>query len=129
VNREIAMNYHGELLRHLPASGIAGGLMPVIQFAAERVGIRHTVHKKHQFRERVIALNAFITGINEVPARNESEAACLQDAMQERDFALKQLASLADHESRKSGRLRAANAIQRLFLLYAPSRPLGWPLR
>ncbi|MGO9302543.1 MAG: hypothetical protein ACLP3R_02420, partial [Candidatus Korobacteraceae bacterium] len=82
--------------------------------------------KETALRERVIALNAFVASMNEVSDAGDSHAACLHDALRERDLVLRQLAA---HGQRRSPRLFSRNAAQRLFLLYAPSNTAGWLLR
>jgi len=77
------MDYLIELFRHLPAHAIAGGVVPVIQFTASKLGARQSVHKKHQLRERTIALNAFVASMNAVSGAGDAEAACLQDALRD----------------------------------------------
>ncbi len=104
----------------------AGGLLAAIQFAASKLGARQSTQKKQQLRQRVIALNTFVASMNEVSNGGDSHAACLQDALRERDLVLKQLAA---HGDKRSHRLFSRNAAQRLFLLYAPSRMSGWLLR
>jgi predicted nucleic acid-binding protein len=123
------MNFHVELLRHLPTSGIAGALVPIVQFAFQRLPALQAIHKKHRLRDEAVALNSFISSMNEAQDSDDSDAACLQDALRERGFVLRQLDSLIAAEARRTRRLVPTNTVQRLFLLYAPSRPIGWPLR
>ena len=123
------MIYHPEIFRHSPAYAVAGGIVPIIQFAANKLALQHSAHRKHQLRKKVIALNAFIVSMKEVPDKNDSYATCLQDAILERSRVLNQLAALTPEESRRSAQFFSKNAAQQLFLLYAPPRPIGWLLR
>lgn len=123
------MNHYAELLRHLPASGIAGALVPIAQFAFERLKARQSVHRKRELRGSVLALNSFIRSITDAQEIDGHHAGCLEDALRERGLILKQLESLIAAESGRSRRLPAMSPIQRWFLLYVPSRPIGWALR
>jgi hypothetical protein len=120
------VDYLLEILRHQPMMITAGGLIAIMQFTASKVGARQSIQKKQQLRERVIALNAFVASMKEVLDAGDSHAACLQDALRERDLVLKQLAA---HGGQRPHRLFSRNAAQLLLLLYAPSRPAGWLLR
>lgn len=103
----------------------AGGLIAILQFTMNKLRARQSIQKKQQLREKVIALNAFVASMKEVSDAGDSHAACLQDALRERDFVLKQLAGCGD---KPSHRLFSRNAAQRLLLLYAPSSTAGWLL-
>jgi hypothetical protein len=121
-------DHHLELLQYLPAA-ITGGLVPIVQFAAARLSALRSVHKKRQLRENVIALNAFIAGVKEVAAEDGSGSACLRDAFRERGLVLDQLMAIAAAERSATLRFPSPNAARLLFLLYPPSRPVGWALR
>jgi hypothetical protein len=125
-HREAIVDYLLEILRHQPMMITAGGLLAILQFTANKLRARQSIQKKQQLRERVIALNAFVASMNEVSNVGDHHAACLQDALRERDLVLKQLAACGD---KPSHRLLSRNAAQRLLLLYPPSRPAGWLLR
>ena len=78
------MDYPLDFFRYFPRQAIAGGWVPIIQFTAGRLVTRQLVQKKRQLREKVIALNAFIASMNDVPDEGEHHAACLQDALRQR---------------------------------------------
>lgn len=118
-------DYLLEILRHQPMMITAGGLIAVLQFTVGKFHARQSITRKHQLREKVIALNAFVASMNQVSHACDSHATCLQDAVRERDVVLQQLASCGD---KRSHRLFSRNAAQRLLLLYAPSSTAGWLL-
>jgi len=74
------------------------------------------------------SVNAFIASMKELSSTGESHSACLQDALRERDLVLEELAAMAARGGRSRRRM-SRNAIQRLFLLYAPTGPAGWIVR
>ncbi len=119
------MDYLLEILRHQPMMITAGGLLAILQFTANKLRARQSIQKKQQLRERVIALNAFVVSMKELADASDFHAACLQDALRERDLVVKQLAA-SGHKP--SHRLLSRNAAQRLLLLYAPSSTAGWLL-
>lgn len=120
------MDYLLQILRFQPMMITAGGLIAFLQFTAAKLGARQSIHQKERLRARVIALNAFITSMNEVADAGDAHGRCLQDALHERALILGQLAA---HGQKRSPRLFTRNAVQRLFLLYAPSNAVGWLLR
>jgi len=124
-HRKGIVDYLLEILRHQPMMITAGGLIAILQFTADKFRARKSIQKKHQLRERVIALNAFVASMKEVSDASDSHAACLQDALRERDLIFKQLAACGN---KPSHRLFSRNIAQRLLLLYAPSGTAGWLL-
>jgi hypothetical protein len=121
----VIVDYLLEILRHQPMMITAGGLLAVLQFTATRFRARQFVQKRQQLRDRVIALNAFVASMKEVSEACDSHAACLQDALRERDLVLRQLAACGHKPSQ---RLFSRNAAQRLFLMYPASSAAGWLL-
>lgn len=119
------MDYLLQILRFQPMMITAGGLLAILQFTTNKFRARQSIQRKQQLRERVIALNAFVASMNQVSDAADFHAACLHDALRERDLVLRQLAA---HGQRPSHRLFSRNAAQRLFLLYAPSSTAGWLL-
>lgn len=124
-HREVIVDYLLQILRYQPLMITAGGLVAILQFTANKLRARQSTQKKQQLRERVIALNAFVASMKELSDASDSHAACLQDALRERDLVLWQLAA---HGQRPSHRFLSRNAVQRLLLLYAPSGTAGWLL-
>lgn len=120
------MDYLLQILRFQPMMITAGGLIAFLQFTASKLGARQSIHQKERLRARVIALNAFITSMNVVSDAGDVHGVCLQDALRERAVILGQLAA---HGQKRSPRFFSRNAVQRLFLLYAPSNSAGWLLR
>ena len=120
------MDYLLQILRFQPMMITAGGLIAFLQFTASKLGARQSIHQKERLRTRLIALNAFITSMNDVSDAGDAHGACLQDALHERTLILRQLAA---HGQKRSHRLFTRNAVQRLLLLYAPSNSAGWFLR
>jgi hypothetical protein len=122
------MNYYHEILRYLPAQATAAAFIPIILLAFNKLTMRQTVHKQRELREKVIALNVFISSMNEFPDVSEHHSACLRDAVQQRGLILMQLASLTAQKSRASHPLLSRSGARRLLLLYAPSGPFAWAL-
>ncbi len=44
-------DYLMEFVRHLPLQAIAGGLVPIVPFTANKLGTLQSVHQKHQLRQ------------------------------------------------------------------------------
>lgn len=123
------MSYYLELVRHFPLQALAGGIVPLIQYTGHKLGTRRSEHRKRQLREKVIALNAFISSVGQGARRAELQEACLQDALHEGELALEQLAALATARGRRARLIIPRGALQRRFLLYSATRPAGWVLR
>jgi len=45
--------------------------VPIAQLAANNLATLQSVHKKHQLREKVIALNAFVASMKEVSSASD----------------------------------------------------------
>jgi hypothetical protein len=124
---------HLEALRHLltllPLQVVAGGAVPVIQFAQQRLLMRQAAQRKQDLRTRLVALHAFISSIEGIPAEHEARAVCLEDALLEQEHALKELASAILHRAARRKRIRPHNWLQWFFMLYPPPRHVGWILR
>lgn len=124
---------HLEALRHLlnllPLQVFAGGLIPVLQFAREKFRSLQIEQRKLHLRSRLVALTSFISSLQEVPAGHEFRAACLDDALMERDNLLRELASSIARETTGRKPIRPRNWLAWLLLLYPPPRPIGWVLR
>lgn len=118
-----------ESLHQLLMQATLGSLVPIAQFAASKLAIRQIPHRKRRLRERVVAVNTFVASLNDASGEDGSLTACLQDAVQERDLLVKELASLTGSKNSGSQRLLSGSAAQWWFLLYMPSRPIGWLLR
>src|ERR1700761_5148230 len=117
------------LLSLLPLQLFAGGLIPALQFAREKFRSLQVAQRKLHLRSRVVALNAFISSAQDIPAGNESRAVCLDDAMAERDNVLKELASSIALETARQEPVRPRRWLPWLLLLYQPPQPIGWVLR
>ncbi|MGB8885250.1 MAG: hypothetical protein WCC87_00930 [Candidatus Korobacteraceae bacterium] len=120
------MDYLLEILRHQPMMITAGGLLAVLQFAANKLRARQSIQKKQQLRERVIALNAFVISIKELSDASDSHAACLQDALRERDLVLKQLATCG--ANRLTGSSRGTQRNGCFSCMRLPVRPDGFSI-
>jgi hypothetical protein len=123
------MNTYDYVFRNFPVGAFAGALVPTIQFAARRISTLRLLHQKGALRQQIIAFDAFIAAMGTSPNSSDADAACRQDALRDRERAIEQLAALAAAERRRSAALLSRNALQRLLLLYPPSRAGGWALR
>jgi hypothetical protein len=117
------------LLTLLPLQVVLGGLFPVLQFAQQRFVMHQAEQRKLDLRARLVALQAFLSSIEGMPAEHEARAMCLDDALQDRDHALKELASTIAHRSARRKRIRPHSWLQWFFMLYPPPRHVGWVLR
>jgi hypothetical protein len=128
LSRLQSMNYHQEILRYLPAQATAAAFIPIVLLAYNKLTMRQSVHKQRELRERVIALNVFMGSMAGFPDASEQYAACLQDALRQRNLILTQLASMIAEKSWTSHPLLSRGGVRRLLLLYAPSGPFAWAL-
>jgi hypothetical protein len=117
------------LLTLLPLQVVLGGLFPVLQFAQQRFVMHQADQRKQDLRARLVALQAFLSSIEGMPAEHEARAVCLDDAIQDRDQALKELASTIVHRTARRKRIRPHSWLQWFFMLYPPPRHVGWVLR
>jgi hypothetical protein len=124
---------HLEALRHLlsllPLQVVAGGVVPIFQFAQQRLLLRRAEQRKQDLQARLVALQAFVSSMEGMPAEHEGRTICLDEALQERDHALKELASTIAHRASRRKRIRPQSWLQWFFLLYPPPRHVGWVLR
>ena len=124
---------HLQALRHLltllPLQVVLGGLVPIFQFAQQRLVMRQAAQRKHDLQTRLVALHAFLFSLEGMPADHEARAVCLDDALLEREHALKELASAIVHRAARRKRIRPHNWLQWFFMLYPPPRHIGWVLR
>jgi hypothetical protein len=117
------------LLSHLPLQLVAGGLVPVLQFAQHKLHMRQAEQRRQQLQARLVALNSFISSVGDVPCEHVCRTPCLDDALHERDKVLEELASSIARKAARSKRTPSPNRLHWLFLLYHPVRPIGWALR
>ena len=117
------------LLTLLPLQVVLGGLVPIFQFAQQRLLMRQAQRRKQDLRARLVALHAFLSSIEGMPADHEARAMCLDDALLEREHALQGLASAIAHRAARRKRIRPHNWLQWFFMLYPPPRHVGWVLR
>jgi hypothetical protein len=117
------------LLTLLPLQVVAGGAVPILQFAQQRLLMRQAEQRKQGLRARLVALHAFLSSIEGMSSEHEARTVCLNDALQEREHALKELASAIVHKAARRKRIRPHNWLQWFFMLYPPPRHVGWVLR
>ena len=118
------------LIREFPIQAVAGAVVPLGQFAWQKLRMRQDKQRKLHLRERLVALNTFIASLDHLGADTPHRAESLEDALQERDTVLKELAaSIAHARTSRRSILRNWWSLQRLALLNLPVRPLGWILR
>jgi hypothetical protein len=122
------MNVHQEIVRYLPAQATAAAFIPVAVLLFNKLSMRRTVHKQRDLREKVVALNAFMSSMAQFPDASQHHAACLQDALRQRSLILTQLASMPTQKSWTTHPLLSRSGLRRLFLLYAPSGAFAWTL-
>jgi hypothetical protein len=124
---------HLEALRHLltllPLQVVAGGAVPIVQFAQQRLLMRQAEQRKQDLRTKLVALHAFLSSIEGMAPEHEARAVCLEDALLEREHLLRELASAIIHRSSRRKRIRPHNWLQWFFMLYPPPRQVGWVLR
>lgn len=62
------IDYLMELFRYLPLQAMAGAHSTA---RVDKLATLQSVHKKHQLREKVIALNAFVASMKEVSGASD----------------------------------------------------------
>jgi hypothetical protein len=122
------MNYQQDILRFVPAQATAAAFIPMVLLAFNKLAMQQTVHRQRELREKVVALNVFVSSMNEFPGASEHHAACVQDALRQRDLFLTKLAASAGQKSRTSAPLLPRGGVRGLLLLYAPSGPFALAL-
>jgi len=124
---------HLQALRHLltllPLQVVAGGVVPILQFAQQRLLMHQAEQRKKDLRARLVDLHAFLSSIEGIPAEHEARTVCLDDALRDREHTLKELAITIIHRAARRKRIRPHNWLQWFFMLYPPPRHVGWVLR